>query len=52
MARWCTLEMKLKSMEKWLKPALDEGQKIITYIENMAYLLSLARFCLLGILYH
>ena len=32
MARWCTIEMKLKSMEKWLKPALDEGQEIITYV--------------------
>ena len=21
MARWCTIEMKLKSMEKWLKPS-------------------------------
>ena len=31
-ARWCTIEMKLKSMETWLKPALDEGQEIITYV--------------------
>ena len=31
-ARWCTIEMKLKSMEVWLKPALDEGQEIITYV--------------------
>ena len=31
-ARWCTIEMKLKSMEAWLKPALDEGQEIITYV--------------------
>ena len=31
-ARWCTIEMKLKSMENWLKPALDDGQEIITYV--------------------
>ena len=31
-ARWCTIEMKLKSMEAWLKPALDTGQEIITYV--------------------
>ena len=31
-ARWCTIEMKLKSMESWLKPALDAGQEIITYV--------------------
>ena len=31
-ARWCTIEMKLKSMEAWLKPALDAGQQIITYV--------------------
>jgi len=31
-ARWCTIEMKLKSMEAWLKPALDDGQEIITYV--------------------
>jgi 3'-phosphoadenosine 5'-phosphosulfate sulfotransferase (PAPS reductase)/FAD synthetase len=31
-ARWCTIEMKLKSMESWLKPALDAGQQIITYV--------------------
>ena len=31
-ARWCTIEMKLKSMEAWLKPALDAGQEIITYV--------------------
>ena len=31
-ARWCTIEMKLKSMEAWLKPALDVGQEIITYV--------------------
>ena len=24
--------MKLKSMEAWLKPALDDGQEIITYV--------------------
>jgi 3'-phosphoadenosine 5'-phosphosulfate sulfotransferase (PAPS reductase)/FAD synthetase len=31
-ARWCTIEMKLKSMEAWLKPALDAKQEIITYV--------------------
>ena len=31
-ARWCTIEMKLKSMEGWLKPSLDAGQEIITYV--------------------
>ena len=31
-ARWCTIEMKLKSMEAWLKPALDAGQEIVTYV--------------------
>ena len=31
-ARWCTIEMKLKSMEAWLKPALDAGQEIFTYV--------------------
>ena len=31
-ARWCTIEMKLKSMEAWLKPSLDDGQEIITYV--------------------
>ena len=31
-ARWCTIEMKLKSMEKWLKPSLDAGEEIITYV--------------------
>lgn len=31
-ARWCTIEMKLKSMESWLKPSLDAGQEIITYV--------------------
>ena len=31
-ARWCTIEMKLRSFESWLKPALDEGNEIITYV--------------------
>ena len=30
MARWCTIEMKLKSMEKWLKPYLDAKDEIVT----------------------
>jgi len=32
MARWCTIEMKLKSMEKWLKPYLDAKDEIVTLI--------------------
>ena len=31
-ARWCTIEMKLKSFEDWIKPSLKKGQKIITYV--------------------
>jgi 3'-phosphoadenosine 5'-phosphosulfate sulfotransferase (PAPS reductase)/FAD synthetase len=30
MARWCTIEMKIKSMEKCLKPSIDAGEEIIT----------------------
>ena len=32
MARWCTIEMKLKSMEKWLKPYLDAKDEIVSLI--------------------
>ena len=31
-ARWCTIEMKLKSFEDWLKPSLQKGEEIITYV--------------------
>ena len=31
-ARWCTIEMKLKSFEQWIKPSLNEGTEIITYV--------------------
>ena len=31
-ARWCTIEMKLKSFEQWIKPSLKEGTEIFTYI--------------------
>jgi 3'-phosphoadenosine 5'-phosphosulfate sulfotransferase (PAPS reductase)/FAD synthetase len=31
-ARWCTIEMKLKSFEAWLKPFLEEGAEVITYV--------------------
>ena len=31
-ARWCTIEMKLKSFEDWIKPSLKENTEIITYI--------------------
>ena len=31
-ARWCTIEMKLKAMEKWLKPYLDANDEIVTLV--------------------
>ena len=31
-ARWCTIEMKLKSFEQWIKPSLKENTEIFTYI--------------------
>jgi hypothetical protein len=31
-ARWCTIEMKLKSFEQWIKPSLDLGTEVFTYI--------------------
>ena len=31
-ARWCTIEMKLKPFENWIKDSLKEGTKIITYV--------------------
>ena len=32
MSRWCTIEMKLKAMEKWLKPYLDANDEIVTLV--------------------
>ena len=31
-ARWCTIEMKLKPFENWIKDSLKEGTEIITYV--------------------
>jgi hypothetical protein len=31
-ARWCTVQMKLKPMEKWIAPTLETGGNIISYI--------------------
>ena len=31
-ARGCTIEMKLKSFENWIKPSLKENTEVITYI--------------------
>ena len=31
-ARWCTIEMKLRSFEDWIKPSLIKGDEIITYV--------------------
>jgi len=31
-ARWCTVQMKLKPMERWLAPTLEAGGKIVSYI--------------------
>lgn len=30
--RWCTRQLKLKPFEGWLRPLLDEGTKIISYV--------------------
>ncbi|BAP35156.1 hypothetical protein AS4_02160 [Acinetobacter guillouiae] len=30
--RWCTVQMKLVPFEKWVKPFLDEGYEIISYV--------------------
>ncbi|MEQ8435416.1 MAG: phosphoadenosine phosphosulfate reductase family protein [Oceanicaulis sp.] len=30
--RWCTRQLKLRPFEAWLKPRLDNGQKIISYV--------------------
>ena len=31
-ARWCTIEMKLKPFEKWVKQFFDEGSEVISYV--------------------
>lgn len=30
--RWCTRQLKLRPFEKWLRPALDAGQRINSYV--------------------
>jgi len=30
--RWCTRQLKLRPFEQWLKPMLDSGTKIISYV--------------------
>ncbi len=30
--RWCTINMKLKPFEAWIKPTVDQGGKIISYV--------------------
>lgn len=30
--RWCTVNMKLKPFEKWIKPTLDAGNEIVSYV--------------------
>lgn len=30
--RWCTRQLKLRPFETWLKPMLDAGQKVISYV--------------------
>lgn len=31
-ARWCTIKMKLKPFEDWIRPFLDEGYKVYSYV--------------------
>jgi len=30
--RWCTRQLKLKPFEEWLRPSLDAGAKVISYV--------------------
>lgn len=30
--RWCTRQLKLRPFEQWLKPMLDDGQKVFSYV--------------------
>jgi 3'-phosphoadenosine 5'-phosphosulfate sulfotransferase (PAPS reductase)/FAD synthetase len=31
-ARWCTVKMKLKPFEDWVRPMLADGQRVISYV--------------------
>ena len=31
-ARWCTVQMKLRPFEQWIKPLLEDGYKIYSYV--------------------
>lgn len=31
-ARWCTIQMKLRPFEQWIKPLLEDGYKIYSYV--------------------
>ena len=31
-ARWCTVKMKLRPFEQWLRPTLDEGKTVYSYV--------------------
>lgn len=31
-ARWCTISMKLKPFENWVRPMLKEGAKVLSYV--------------------
>ncbi len=31
-ARWCTIMMKLKPFEEWVRPMLEDGQRVISYV--------------------
>ena len=30
--RWCTIRMKLEPFEKWIKPFLNDGYKVVSYV--------------------
>ena len=30
--RWCTIQMKLKPFEEWVKPFIAEGYEIVSYV--------------------
>ena len=32
--RWCTDKLKIKPLEKWIKPDLDKGVKITSYVDS------------------
>ncbi len=31
-ARWCTIQMKLRPFEQWIKPFLEDGYKVYSYV--------------------